>query len=70
MTNLEKFWKALWILKDGVQASVIGDITSEEDFNNIEWTTGESDNGQAITTKTNPHSEITWTLLKAEMDKL
>ena len=70
MTNLEKFWKALWILKDGVQASVIGDITSEEDFNNIEWTTGESDNRQAITTKTNPHSEITWTKVKEEMDKL
>jgi hypothetical protein len=72
MTNLEKFWKALWILKDGVQASAIaiGDITSEEDFNNIEWNTGVEENGKAITTTTNPHSEITWDLVSAEMDRL
>ena len=43
--------------------------TIEEDFNNIGWVTGES-NGIAITTKTNPHSEITWAAVKAEMDKL
>ena len=69
MRNLEKFWKGLFILKSDVQASVQGDVTSQEDFDKIEWTTGE-DNGTAITTTTNPHSEITWTLVKAEMDKL
>ena len=68
MTNLEKFWKALFIVKSGVECTVHGDVTSQEDFDKIEWTTGE-DNGTAITTTTNPHSEITWTLVKAEMDK-
>ena len=46
-----------------------GDILTEDDFNNINWITGV--NGDtAITTKSNPHSEITWTKLKTEMDKL
>ena len=69
MENIEKFWKGLFILKSDVQASVQGDVTSQEDFDKIEWTTGE-DNGTAITTTVNPHSEITWPLVKAEMDKL
>ena len=69
MRNLEKFWKALFILKVDVQATVDGDVTSQEDFDKIKWNTGE-DNGTAITTTTNPHSEITWELVKAEMDKL
>jgi hypothetical protein len=69
MTNIEKFWKALFTLKPGVQATVHGDVTSQEDFDNIEWTTGE-DNGTAITTTTNPHSEITWDLVSIEMDRL
>ena len=43
---------------------------TKEDFNNnILWVTGDND-GTGITTKTNPHSEITWTKLKEEMDKL
>ena len=69
MRNLEKFWKGLFILKSDVQASVQGDITSQEDFDKIEWTIG-VDGETAITTTTNPHSEITWPLVKAEMDKL
>ena len=70
MTNLDKFWKALKVLKSDVQATVHGNITSEEDFNNnILWVTGDND-GTGITTKTNPHSEITWTKVKEEMDKL
>lgn len=70
MTNLDKFWTAIKTLKSDVQATVHGNITSEEDFNNnILWVTGEND-GTAITTKTNPHSELTWAAVKAEMDKL
>jgi hypothetical protein len=69
MENIEKFWTALTTLKSDVQASVYGDVTSQEDFNNIKWNTGE-ENGKAITTTTNPHSEITWELVKEEMDKL
>jgi len=69
MANLEKFWKALFILKPNVEANVHGDILTEDDFNNIEWVTGV--NGEiAITTKSNPHSEITWIKVKEEMGKL
>ena len=69
MRNIEKFWSAIKTLKADVQATVSGDVTSQEDFDKIEWTTGE-DNGTAITTTTNPHSEITWDLVSAEMDRL
>ena len=69
--NMEKFWKALFTLKPDVQVSGSGEILTEEDFNNLDWVIGIAEDGQtAITSKTNPHSEITWTLLKAEMDKL
>jgi len=70
MINLEKFWSSLFTLKADVKANVIGDVTSQEDFNKIEWVTGVNDNGTTITTTINPHSEITWTLVKAEMDRL
>ena len=70
MTNNEKFWKAIFILKPNVELTFFGQIINEEDFNKIEWKTGEDSNGIAITTTTNPHSEITWTKVKEEMDKL
>ena len=79
MNDIEKFWKALRILKADVECNVKDDILTEDDFNNnIEWITGTKDitslDGhvikQSITTTTCPHSEITWTKLKAEMDKL
>ena len=70
MDNIEKFFKAVSILKSNVGLSFFGEITSESDFNKIDWVTGEDSNGIAITTKTNPHSELTWTAVKAEMDKL
>ena len=62
--------KAIQILKPNVQCTILGDDETEENFNKIEWVTGVASNGQAITTKTNPHSEITWTKVKTEMDKL
>ena len=70
MDNIEKFFKAVSILKSNVELSFFGEITSESDFTKIDWVTGEDSNGIAITTKTNPHSELTWTAVKAEMDKL
>ena len=69
MINIVKFWSAIKTLKADVQATVHGDVTSQEDFDKIEWTIG-VDGETAITTTTNPHSEITWPLVKAEMDKL
>tara|TARA_R100000388_G_scaffold86816_1_gene66478 strand:+ start:549 stop:761 length:213 start_codon:yes stop_codon:yes gene_type:complete len=70
MDNLQKFLSAINTLKSGTQYTVDGDINDENDFNNnVQWVTGE-ENGTAITTGTCPHSEITWTKVKEEMDKL
>tara|TARA_Y100000401_G_scaffold60190_1_gene47711 strand:- start:479 stop:694 length:216 start_codon:yes stop_codon:yes gene_type:complete len=71
MTDNEKFQSAINTLKSGAQYSYTGDVpVTEELFNNIKWTTGEDSNGLAIETTTCPHSEITWTKVKEEMDKL
>ena len=69
MTNLEKFWKAVLTLKSSAELIVNGDVTSESDFNNIKWVTGVN-NGQAILSDTNPHSEITYAKIVEEKDKL
>ena len=71
MTNLEKFWTAILNLKSDVKLTVRGDeITSQEDFNNkIEWFV-RKENGKAVTTKINPHSEITWDKVNTEMTRL
>ena len=71
MDNQEKFWTAIRVLKSDVKCTINGDIETEEDFNNISWQTGTESNGKtAIVTNTCPHSEINFTLLKEEMDKL
>tara|TARA_R100001143_G_C3288255_1_gene99961 strand:+ start:455 stop:676 length:222 start_codon:yes stop_codon:yes gene_type:complete len=73
MLNLEKFRIAVEILKPhatfGLNHANETEM-SEALFNKIDWVTGENSNEIAITTKTNPHAEITWPLVKAEMDKL
>jgi len=74
MIDLIKLHKALEVLKPNVQWTLIDDTNetslTEDLYNNIGWVTGEDSNGIAITTTTNPHSEITWAAVKAEMDKL
>jgi len=70
--DLDKFRIAVETLKANANFSL--DYTNETEmsealFNKINWITGDN-NGTAITTKTNPHSEITWTKVKTEMDKL
>ena len=50
--------------------SFVGEIETEEDFKKVNWETGIDENGFSITTNTCPHSEITWTKVKEEMDKL
>ena len=68
---INKFFKAIEILKPNTEMIVHGDIVTENDFNNnVEWITGKNEIDKAITTTTNPHSEITWTKVKEEMDKL
>ena len=70
MDNFEKFRIAVETLKTNAQYVVYDSIDTENDFNNnVKWITGE-ENGTAITSDTCPHSEITWTKIKEEMDKL
>lgn len=70
MNNIDKFWTAIRVLKSDVECTVNGDVLIEDDYNNnILWKTG-ADGETSISSKICPHSEITWALLKAEMDKL
>jgi len=67
---LSKFDQAITILKPNTQLIYEGKIETEEDFNKIKWVTGANSDNEAITTLTNPHSELSWAAVKAEMDKL
>ena len=71
--DLEKFRIAVETLK--ANATFTLDYTNETEmsealFNTIDWITGADEQNTAITTKTNPHSELSWTAVKTEMDKL
>jgi predicted glutamine amidotransferase len=69
--NIDKFAKAIKILKIGTEWTYVGaDLSTEEHFNKVEWKTSEDEGGSMISTTTCPHSEITWTKVKEEMDKL
>ena len=71
--DIEKFRKAVVTLKSSATFILDygNDTTMTETlFNKVRWVTGESSDGTAIETTTNPHSEITWSLFKAEYDKL
>ena len=69
--NISKVCKAILILKSEAEFSfILDEINTEEDFNQIRWKIGEASNGMSIDTTTCPHSEITWTKVKEEMDKL
>ena len=74
MIDLIKLHKALEVLKPNVQWTLIDDTNetslTEELFNNVDWITGEDSNDIAITTKTNPHSEITFAKVVEEINKL
>ena len=64
------FFRAVKNLKPSTPVSFSGEIETEEDFNKIGWKIGTDENGISIKTTTNPHSELTWTLVKDEMDRL
>jgi len=64
MNNVDKMFKAIEILKPNTPLTIHTNIINEETFNTIEWEVDGS------FTTTNPHSELTWTKVKAEMDKL
>jgi phosphodiesterase/alkaline phosphatase D-like protein len=66
-----KFHQAIQVLKPSTEYWYsIEAIENEEHFNQIQWKTSEDSNNLAIMTTTCPHSEITWTKVKEEMDKL
>ena len=59
-----KFYRGMANLKRSVEYTYSGEVPStEEEFNKIKWL---QDNGEYTTT--NPHSELTWDKVKAEMD--
>jgi len=65
-----KFFVAVRNIRPETGLSFVGEIETEEDFKKINWSTGIDENGFSITTNTCPHSEITWTKVKEEMDNL
>ena len=73
ITDLEKFRIAVEILKPNATFSLNYNKETEMSevlFDTIDWVTGADEQNTAITTKTNPHSELSWAAIKAEMDKL
>mgnify|MGYP003138392168 FL=1 len=67
---MDKFFKAVKILRPNTQMIWETPIETEENFNKVKWVTGVNSDNEAITTTTNPHSELSWAAVKAEMDKL
>ena len=66
-----KFHKAISELKDSAEFTYEGAVpTNAEEYSKVKWKTGVDENNTTLTTTTNPHSELTWELVKAEMDKL
>ena len=72
MDDLQKFTDSIANLKLNAGYAYTGDFPmTEEKYATVKWETGvEADGETAITTTVNPHSELTWTLVKAEMDRL
>ena len=69
ITDIDKLFNSIELLKPKTELTFSGEIVDENTYKTIDWKTGEI-NGEGITTKTNPHVELTWTAVKAEMDKL
>ena len=65
ISTAQKCADAIRILKTSAEFRFTGLIESEEDYNKIEWK--QSDDSFSTT---NPHSELNYTAVKAEMDKL
>ena len=69
--NFKVFSDAMKNLKSDAEYTFTGDFPiTEEKYATIEWVTGENENGIAITTTVNPHSELTWEKVNAEMTRL
>ena len=65
-----KFLTAVRNIRPKTYLSFVGEIETEKDYKKVNWSTGIDENGFSITTNTCPHTELTWTKIKEEMDKL
>ena len=66
-----RFAEAMDNLKSNAEFLFTGDYPmTEEKYATMEWATGVAENGTAILTTVNPHSELTWTKVNAEMTRL
>jgi len=72
MDDSQKFTDAITNLKLTAGYAYTGDFPmTEEKYATVEWVTGvEADGETAITTAVNPHSELTWDKVNAEMARL
>ena len=72
MEDLEKLINALNNLKPETGFCYRGNYPmTEEKYATVEWATGvEADGQTAITTKVNPHTELTWSAVNAEIARL
>ena len=72
MEDYIKFTDALNNLKPEAGFCYRGNYPmTEEKYATVDWETGvEADGQTAITTAVNPHSELTWDKVNAEMDRL
>jgi len=71
MKKMDKVVKALTNLQPDANWSITGeDITTEEEFNNIEWVVGTEPDGRSIMSEVNPYPELTWSTFSAEKNRL
>ena len=72
MDDSQKFTDAITNLKLTAGYAYTGDFPmTEEKYATVEWATGvEADGETAITTAVNPHPELTWSAVNAEMNRL
>jgi len=70
LSEVDKMFIAIETLKNGTELIFEGLIVNQNTFKKVKWKTGENEKGEAITTTTNPHSELTWDKISKEMSKL
>ena len=72
MDDSQKFTDAITNLKPAAGFAYTGDFPmTEEKYATVEWVTGvEADGQTAVTTTVNPHPELTWSAVDAEMTRL
>ena len=72
MDKSQKFFTAIRNLKPDAQYEFsVKPPETEEEFNTlVKWVTGGDEREMSIYAESNPHAELAWILVKAEMDRL